>query len=49
MTAQDEAEYRARVSRVAATFPPLSPSQLAVVRRALFEGGGRRHGHTPEA
>ena len=49
MPAHDDAEYRAHVSRVAATLLPLSPSQIAVVRRALFEGGGRRHGHTPEA
>ena len=36
MPDQDDEEYRARVARVAQTLLPLSQSQIAVLRRALF-------------
>ena len=41
MTAGDD-DYRARVARVVATFPPLTSSQIAVLRRAMDGGAGRR-------
>lgn len=47
MTAEEE--YRARVARVVATFPPLTPSQVAVLRRAMTAGGERRRGDTTPA